>query len=49
MSHWELMKKIETQDYFIHLVFQAQEIPIWNINETQIQDLCTQKNATMGS
>ena len=34
---------------FNHLVFQAQEIPIWKINETQIHHLFTFGNTTMGS
>ena len=39
----------ESQDYFIHLVFQVQEITIWNIKKTQSQTMRTQRNATMGS
>ena len=31
----------DAQDYFMHLVFQVKDIPIWNMNKTQIQTLCT--------
>ena len=58
-SHWTLMKKIEvnnkhnnkdgkTQDYFINLVFQAQEIHIQKINETHSYNLCIWRNTTNG-
>ena len=33
---------------FFHLVFQAQEIPRWNINDTQSHTMFTWRNATMG-
>ena len=57
-SHFSFMKKSEvnnkpkkreTQDYFIHLVFQAEEIDICKINETQNQTLYIWRNTTMGS
>ena len=42
-------KRWEAHDYFIHLIFQAQYIPRWNINEAQEQNLCTWINAKIGS
>ena len=59
-SHWTLMKNCEVNNkhrnkngkmktIFIHLIFQAQYIPRWNINEAQEQNLCTWINAKIGS
>ena len=42
-------QKWEAQDYFIYLVLQAKDIPIWKTNETKIQNMCTRRNSTMGS
>ena len=59
ISHWKRMKKVqvkistkkrwEDHDYFINLIFQAQEITIWIINKTQIQTLCKCRYYRMGS
>ena len=38
-----------TQDYFIHLVFQSQEVTIWDIHGIQSHTLYTWRNETMGS
>ena len=58
-SHWTLKKnsevkkkekkRWESQDYFIHFIFQSQGIPIWKINETKSQTLCTLRNEITGS
>ena len=60
IRHWTLMKNSKVKNkhknkygnlknIFINLVFQAQEIPRWKINETQEQTLLTWRNVTMGS
>ena len=45
-KHKNKYGKIKT--IFINLVFQAQDIPRWRINDTQIQTLCTWRNEKMG-
>ena len=42
-------KDWKSENYFIHLVFLAQYIHIWMINETQTHNLCIWSNEKMGS
>ena len=58
-SHWTIMKTSEVKNkhkinmgssrLFCPFLFQEQDITRWKINETQIHNLCTRGNETMGS